>query len=205
MTPRAFLPLSVLGSGVLAIGLCLGLPSGQAQGLDRSATNIIRSLSPGSGGSGGAPALPETRVLQGAQVARPDTVEVLAPDGRQVRVRIDRARALDFDVLFPFDSAELTPEARRSLAALGTALASSELAGASYLVAGHTDARGSAAHNDDLSRRRAQAVRTYLITTFAISPDRLYVAGFGARRLRSPQTPADASNRRVEIALIVTR
>ena len=91
------------------------------------------------------------------------------------------------------------------LAALGTALASPELAGASYLIAGHTDARGTASHNDDLSRRRAQAVRNYLIATFPINPDRLYVTGFGARLLRSPQTPAAAINRRVEIALIVAR
>lgn len=204
MNPHTFLPLSVLGPGVLTLGLCLGIASVQAQGLDRSSTDIIRSLAPG-GGSGSSQAMPETRVLQGVRVERSDNVDVLAPDGRQVRVRIDRARALDFDVFFPFDSAELTPAARRSLAALGTALASSELAGASYLVAGHTDARGSASHNDDLSRRRAQAVRNYLITTFAINPDRLYVAGFGARRLRSPQTPAAAINRRVEIALIVAR
>jgi outer membrane protein OmpA-like peptidoglycan-associated protein len=64
--------------------------------------------------------------------------------------------SLDTDVLFRLDSAELTPGAGRSIAA---AVADLRAAGPGPLtVTGHTDSTGTAAHNQALSQRRAQAV-----------------------------------------------
>jgi len=71
-----------------------------------------------------------------------------------------------------------------------------------YLVAGHTDAVGTANYNRKLSEQRARAVRAYLLQNFPINPDRLISVGFGDNRLKSPETPKAAINRRVEIALI---
>lgn len=192
--PAAARPWSRLAAVTLATLLGLGALSASAQTLDRSSTDIIRSLAP-------SPA----RAPQSPRADARPPLQVHAPDGTLLLIRVDRSRTLDFDVFFPFDSAELTPQARRSLAALGAALASPDLAGASYLLAGHTDARGTASHNETLSYRRALAVRNYLVSTFPIDPARLYVAGFGSRFLRVPDAPEAALNRRVEVTLVVDR
>jgi outer membrane protein OmpA-like peptidoglycan-associated protein len=67
-------------------------------------------------------------------------------------------------------------------------------------IEGHTDATGSAEHNADLSRRRAEAVRNALASEFKIDPARLTVDGLGSKRpVESNDTPAGrAANRRVE-------
>ncbi len=54
-------------------------------------------------------------------------------------------------MFFAYDSARLTPEARIQLEPLGQALASRELTGHGFLIAGHTDAAGAPAHNRRLS------------------------------------------------------
>jgi outer membrane protein OmpA-like peptidoglycan-associated protein len=72
-------------------------------------------------------------------IKRPVEIEV---EGRPVVV--DYGYTFDFEVPFEFDSARLTGGARRILSALGSALESGELIGYEYLVAGHTDAKGSA-------------------------------------------------------------
>jgi OOP family OmpA-OmpF porin len=66
-------------------------------------------------------------------------------------------------------------------------------------IQGHTDSQGSDSHNQDLSDRRASAVRSFLVGR-NISPARLVAHGFGeSRPLESNRTRAGrARNRRVE-------
>jgi outer membrane protein OmpA-like peptidoglycan-associated protein len=138
--------------------------------------------------------------------SRPTTIIIQRPVELQIdtgTVVADYGYTLDIEVQFEFDSARLTRDARRSLAALGRALQSDELIGYDYLVAGHTDAKGSAAYNRALSYERARTVRTYLIENFDISPRRLHVIGWGESRLKYPRRPLAAENRRVEITLIL--
>lgn len=119
-------------------------------------------------------------------------------------VLIDASRAIDMEVFFEYDSAVLTTQAQMDLRSLGMALISPRLRDFSYLIAGHTDARGDASYNLDLSERRARAVRDFLLREYAIDPSRLIAMGFGEERPRSPDAPQAAINRRVEVALIVT-
>lgn len=67
-------------------------------------------------------------------------------------------------------------------------------------IDGYTDSAGDAAHNLDLSKRRAQAVLSVLVSQFGIDAGRLSVNGFGpAKPIGSNDTPEGrASNRRVE-------
>lgn len=65
------------------------------------------------------------------------------------------------DVLFAFDSAELSPSARATLEEVGADVVE-RAAGGTLQVVGHTDSEGSDAYNDDLSRRRAQAAAQVL-------------------------------------------
>ena len=131
-------------------------------------------------------------------VRRPVEIEI---DGDTVIA--DYGYTLDFEVSFEFDSARLTGAAKRTLAALGRALKSRELIGYHYLIAGHTDAKGSAYYNRALSYDRASAVRDWLIARYAIDPRRLHVIGWGESRLKTPRFPFAAVNRRVEVTLIM--
>ena len=128
--------------------------------------------------------------------------DIIVIDNRSYQ--IDFARAVDFEILFGFGSALLTPKAKATVNILARALMSPQLARFSYLVAGHTDAVGSAAKNRTLSRQRAESVRKYLIENHPIDPSRLVTVGFGKDRLRLPEEPNSALNRRVEVALIIS-
>jgi OOP family OmpA-OmpF porin len=70
-------------------------------------------------------------------------------------------------------------------------------------VHGHTDSRGSAAYNKDLSLRRARAVVKYLMDK-GVSPSRLEAEGFGpSKPIASNDTDAGrATNRRVEFKIL---
>jgi outer membrane protein OmpA-like peptidoglycan-associated protein len=105
----------------------------------------------------------------------------------------------DLQILFPFNSAELTPDATLGLDVLGRALQSSDLATFQFEIAGHTDAAGPDGYNDGLSERRAASVTGYLEQTYGIDPERLQARGYGKRQLIDPANPTSARNRRVEV------
>lgn len=67
-------------------------------------------------------------------------------------------------------------------------------------IEGHTDSTGDPRRNVALSRRRAEAVKSALVQSFGISPERLTTGGLGATRPLGPNdTPEGrARNRRVE-------
>ena len=105
----------------------------------------------------------------------------------------------DLRVTFPFDSAEITPEAKANLDILGAALLDGRLSADRFEIAGHTDGLGDETYNASLSERRAQAVVEYLEANFAISADRLLGRGYGETYLANPDDPSAPENRRVEI------
>jgi outer membrane protein OmpA-like peptidoglycan-associated protein len=109
------------------------------------------------------------------------------------------ARSIDLYVNFAFDSAELTSDARITLDRLGAALRDQRLDGFTFMIAGHTDAKGSAEYNQKLSERRAEAVRQYLIAQFGVVPARLTAKGYGKQQLLDPSRPEDGVNRRVQV------
>ncbi|HEX9636026.1 MAG TPA: OmpA family protein, partial [Acidobacteriota bacterium] len=69
-------------------------------------------------------------------------------------------------------------------------------------IEGHTDVRGSDAHNQTLSEQRAGSVRDWLIA-HGVAGGRISATGAGeSRPLRSGTTEADhQANRRVEIRI----
>ncbi len=71
------------------------------------------------------------------------------------------------------------------------------------MVVGHTDASGSHDHNVDLSRRRAEAVRKYLIDR-SVEPERIMTRGEGPDDpIADNKTAAGrAKNRRIEFKII---
>jgi outer membrane protein OmpA-like peptidoglycan-associated protein len=71
-------------------------------------------------------------------------------------------------------------------------------------IQGHTDNQGNAEHNLDLSQRRADAVRRWLIEQGGVQPSRLESKGYGMTRPLVPNiTPANrARNRRVQFIIL---
>ena len=107
--------------------------------------------------------------------------------------------SVDIEVYFNPNSAEITPKAAATLTILGRALTDPRLAGARFLIGGHTDALGDPRANLLLSDRRAEAVRRYLIEQFGIDRTRLVGRGFGDQRLKFPGRPRAIENRRVQV------
>jgi outer membrane protein OmpA-like peptidoglycan-associated protein len=110
-----------------------------------------------------------------------------------------KQNAVNLNVPFEFNSAVLQTDARITLDNLGKALTDPRLAGYSFLIGGHTDAKGSQSYNKVLSERRAKAVRDYLMTNFNIPANRLKAEGFGSLQLLDVAHPEDGVNRRVQI------
>ncbi|MGI9402131.1 MAG: OmpA family protein [Rhizobiaceae bacterium] len=106
---------------------------------------------------------------------------------------------IDLEILFDYDSDRIDPKSVRQLIELGEALNDPELGSVQFMVAGHTDAAGSNAYNNDLSFRRAQAVSRFLIDFAGVKPKRLLQEGFGEDFLKYPDAPESGQNRRVEI------
>ncbi len=84
---------------------------------------------------------------------------------------------------------------------IGKALGSSQMRDVSFVVEGHTDDRGDIQRNQELSERRAQTVKQFLVEQTGIDPSRILTQGFGYSR---PKFPNDSDehmrqNRRVEI------
>lgn len=107
-------------------------------------------------------------------------------------------------VLFAFDRAVLTPDARAALDQLVQQVQAMDLE--VVIAVGHADATGSSAYNQRLSERRAGAVKAYLVQR-GIDADRIYTEGRGeAQPAASNQTRAGrAQNRRVQIEAVGTK
>ncbi|MEO0830443.1 MAG: OmpA family protein [Pseudomonadota bacterium] len=108
-------------------------------------------------------------------------------------------KLLDMFVAFELNSAQLTPDSISNLEQFAEALSDETLEGLDFQVAGHTDARGTAEYNLDLSTRRADAVKSKL-EELGVDGTRLNAIGFGEEQPRS-EDPLGAENRRVEISL----
>lgn len=106
---------------------------------------------------------------------------------------------INLTVNFEFDSASLTNDGILTLQALGVALGDPRLRNMRFQIAGHTDLRGTAAYNLDLSNRRAFMVAEFLAAFYNIPRDRLVPVGYGESRPVDPTNPESGRNRRVEI------
>jgi outer membrane protein OmpA-like peptidoglycan-associated protein len=106
------------------------------------------------------------------------------------------------DQLFEYDSATLQASAINQLQKLGTLIQRNPKA--TFSVEGYTDSFGTPEYNLDLSQRRADSVKQYLVEAMRISPAQIQTRGYGATRFRtSPNGSIDeqGSNRRVEIVV----
>ena len=103
-------------------------------------------------------------------------------------------------IIFDLNSAALKPQSMQTVDQIATVMKNNPES--DILVKGHTDSSGAEKYNQDLSERRANAVRNYLIAK-GVAPARITALGFG---MTMPIAPNDTSegrekNRRVEIEI----
>ncbi len=106
---------------------------------------------------------------------------------------------IDLEINFDYNSAQINAKSLPSVQALGRALTSTDLKGSTFVVAGHTDAAGGEAFNQDLSERRAEAIKRYLIDKYGINGSDLVTVGYGKSKLKDPSQPLAEVNRRVQV------
>jgi outer membrane protein OmpA-like peptidoglycan-associated protein len=105
-------------------------------------------------------------------------------------------------IVFDTNSAVLTAESRAALDVVARAMQSDALAGLSFRVEGHADARGDAKSNLELSQARAEAVVGNLVKAHGVLPDRLTPVGKGASEPLNKERIDASENRRVAIVTI---
>lgn len=197
----------------LALAAALALHSGllHAQSLEDRIGTALQSKQPLTRSLG---ATPDPKVSAEQQVvdrlrARSISVEPAQAPTADERAQIaDIARdkpAIDLEILFEYDSADISPKAVPALVALGNALSRQDLKGSVFFINGHTDAAGGADYNQTLSQRRAASVRRMLIEQYRLAPDTLIAVGFGKEQLKNPAKPLGEENRRVQIVNITVR
>ena len=106
------------------------------------------------------------------------------------------------DQLFEYDSATLQASAINQLQKLGTLIQRNPKA--TFTVEGYTDSFGTPEYNLDLSQRRADSVKQYLVEAMGISSAQIETRGYGMTKFRtSPNGSIEeqSPNRRVEIVV----
>lgn len=106
---------------------------------------------------------------------------------------------IDLEINFDYNSAQINAKSLPSVQALGRALTSADLKGSTFVVAGHTDAAGGETFNQDLSERRAEAIKRYLVDKYGITGSDLVTVGYGKSKLKDPNQPLAEANRRVQV------
>jgi OmpA-OmpF porin, OOP family len=112
-------------------------------------------------------------------------------------VEASRPSALSLPVPFAFDSAEILPAAKSQLDAIAAGIRMLP-ATQKVVIEGHTDAVGAEPYNEQLSQRRAQAVRSYLVSMHSIDASRLQAVGKGEQSPLPGRAPTAGDNRRVQ-------
>jgi outer membrane protein OmpA-like peptidoglycan-associated protein len=153
--------------------------------------------------------LAETKSALGAETERRRQAEQAAARATEQLSRLAAVKeeerglviTLSGSVLFASDKSELLPAAQQRLDEVAKALNESK-PDAQIVVEGHTDSRGGQSYNLDLSARRAEAVRSYLVSR-GVASERIRAQGIGLSRPVADNKSAEgrANNRRVEIVV----
>jgi outer membrane protein OmpA-like peptidoglycan-associated protein len=188
----------------LAVGLALPWGLGVALAAEeRSADDIVKALKPRiTRGLTTSPAdaarnAEETKFVNTLRNRPTRSLTVAERD--QITSIAKKRPSIDLEVNFDYNSDNIGPKAAPQVTALGDALSSSDLKGSTFILAGHTDAKGGETYNQGLSERRAEAVRRFLSEKYGIEVSNLVTVGYGKTQLKNPAAPFGSENRRVQV------
>ena len=158
---------------------------------------LTRSLSMGAPAQADPAAEAEGKFLQSVR-NRP--TRSLSMDEREQIATIARNKPnIDLEINFDYNSDRIGARSLRSVQALGRVLSNPDLKGSTFIVAGHTDAAGSDSYNQDLSERRADSIKRYLVDKAGIPAADLVTVGYGKTKLKDSANPLADVNRRVQV------
>jgi len=195
---------------IATIGAALGFGTGTARAGDNNVTEdeIVRALTPEKkppltrGLSAGPQTSPAASAAEGkfVQTVRGRTTRSLSVSEREEIAAIVKDKPkIDLEINFEYNSADISAKSLPSVQALGRALSNADLKGSTFVVAGHTDAAGGEGYNQDLSERRADAIKRYLVDKYGINGSDLVTVGYGKSKLKDPNQPMAEANRRVQV------
>ncbi len=153
---------------VVAIGAVLSFGTGVARAADEvTEQQILKALTPEKkpltrGLSVGPQTDPAATAAEGkfVQTIRGRSTRSLSATEREEIATIVKDKPkIDLEINFDYNSAEISAKSLPSVQALGRALSNADLKGSTFVVAGHTDAAGGEAYNQDLSERRADSIQ----------------------------------------------
>ena len=149
---------------------------------------------------------------QGRCIRTPDWTEATAtkecdpqlfpdPEPTAAAAPVYQAVTLSASALFDFDSAQVKEEGLADLRALGDSIRAKGATVVDIDIIGHTDNVGPEDYNQQLSERRASAIRDYLVNQRNVDASIIDVSGMGeASPVADNATAAGrAQNRRVEV------
>jgi outer membrane protein OmpA-like peptidoglycan-associated protein len=189
----------------VALAAVLAAPAGLAGAAEQpSVERIIKALKP-TGLTRGLGAAPADTALSAEDARfldslRKRTTRSLTTSEREQIATVAKAKpSIDLEINFDYNSATIGAKAMPQVTALGQALASADLKGRTFVVAGHTDAKGGDSYNQALSEQRADAVKRFLSEKYGIDASNLVTVGHGKAQLKNPADPFAGDNRRVQI------
>jgi outer membrane protein OmpA-like peptidoglycan-associated protein len=193
---------------LLTIGAALSFGVARAVAADDvTEDQIVRALVPAKkpltrGLSAGPQADPAVAAAEGrfVQAIRGRATRSLSVTEREEIATIAKDKPnIDLEITFDYNSADISAKSLPSVQSLGKALTNADLKGSTFIVAGHTDAAGGEAYNQDLSERRADSIKRYLTDKFGIAGTDLVTVGYGKSKLKDPSNPMAEANRRVQV------
>jgi OOP family OmpA-OmpF porin len=133
----------------------------------------------------------------------PNTRAGLSVDSKGCPPPIEENVKIAIGALFASGKADIREDSAEDIKKLGVFMQTYPTT--TTIIEGHTDSVGSAALNKDLSQRRAEAVRQYLIKNYNIDANRIKAVGYGPDRPVADNATAAGrqKNRRIEAAIDV--
>jgi outer membrane protein OmpA-like peptidoglycan-associated protein len=194
---------------IVAIGATLSFGMVKAFAAeDVTEDEIVRALAPAKkpltrGLSAGPQVDPAVAAEEGRFVQKirgRSTRSLSSTEREEIATIVKDKPKIDLEINFDYNSADISAKSLSSVQALGRALTNPDLKGSTFIVAGHTDAAGGEGYNQDLSERRADSIKKYLVEKFGIAGTDLVTVGYGKTKLKDPSNPLADVNRRVQVA-----
>ena len=201
---KGFAALMTCALFAAGLGMTTGIGIGGAVA-QVSQEQIIRALKPPARVTRGLSASPADTAQTADDARFVDTLRtrttrsLTANEREKIAAVTTQKPSIDLEINFEYNSATISSTATSQVTALGQALSSAELKGNTFVLAGHTDAKGADAYNLSLSERRADAVKRYLTQKFRLDANNLVTVGYGKTKLKNSSDPHAGENRRVQI------
>ena len=196
-----------LSVSFMTIGAALSMTAGLAlAGSDTvSSDQILNALKPKSatrGLSPGAAVDPAVTAKEATilnKVRNRQTRSLSLGERQEIAEIAANKPKIDLEIHFDYNSANISKGSSQAVQELGKALSDASLKGSTFVLAGHTDAVGGETYNQDLSERRADTIKKYLVEQYGLNGSNLVTVGYGKTKPKDANAPFDPVNRRVQV------